>query len=153
MTEVPESIVKECETRFGNMVFFKWVPWKERFVAKAVEPTDTSLTYDLFIVEDEFRRYRPIDMNDILRIEKARIVDDSAKQKAKQEMADKLASERREKTQKSASSKARRAAFDEIANDCVKNPIAARGFVNDAKRKYKVKEEKSGNRTRLTPEK
>lgn len=153
MTDVPMNIVEECKKRFGDMVFFKWVPWKERFVAKAVDPTDISLTYDLFVVEDDLRRYRPISMDDILRIEKSRVIDDGAKEKAKKEMADKLAAERRQKTQKTEHSKARRAAFDEIADDCAKNPIAARGFVTDAKKKYKIKSEKSGNRTTLTPEK
>lgn len=153
MAEVPENIIKECQERFGEMVYFQFVPWKEKFVAKAKDPIDMTVTYDLFVVEDDLRRYRPIMMEDILRIEKSRVIDPEAKEKAKKELEAKLMTERRAKLQKTPESKRRKEAFTEIANDCATNPIAARGFVNDAKRKYKVKSKTVGNRTTLSTEK
>lgn len=145
MAEVPEWVVKECKERFGDELYFVFNPQKERFVAKAKMIDEPGFTYDVFYVEDPLRRYREITMEDIYRCERAKVIDPAAKAAAKREMEAKLAKERRAAIDKPPSKKSQ--IITEIGDELSKNPILARGFVADAKRKYaKLGQRKVGNK-------
>lgn len=145
MAEVPEWVQKECKERFGDEVFFVFNPHKERFVAKAYMIDQPGYTHDIFYVEDNMRRYREITMEDIYRCERARVIDPESKKAAKAKLEAELAAERRAKIDKPKSKKSQ--IITEIGTELEKNPILARGFVSDAKRKYSgIKARSVGNK-------
>jgi hypothetical protein len=148
MAEVPESIIKECKERFGDEIYFVFNQHKERFVAKVRDANEPDCTFDLFYVEDELRRFRGITMEDVYRCERARVIDPEAKAKAKQELEAKLAAERKAAMKPKTSQK--KEIILDIANTLSTNPIAARAFASDAKKKYsKLKTTTRGNKTTI----
>lgn len=145
MAEVPQWVEKECKERFGDELYFVFNPHKERFVAKAKMLGEEGFTYDVFYVEDDLRRYREITMEDIYRCERAKVIDPASKLVAKQEMEAKLAKERRAALDKPKSKKSQ--IITDLGNELSKNPILARGFVADSKRKYSnLKQRTVGNK-------
>ena len=145
MAEIPQWVEKECKERFGDEIFFVFNPHKDRFVAKAQLPGEPGYTHDVFYVETELRQYREITMEDIYRLERARVIDPESKAAAKRELEAKLAKERRVAIDKPKTKKSQ--IITDLGNELSKNPILARGFVADSKRKYSnLKQRTVGNK-------
>lgn len=148
--EIPIEIIKECKERFGDEAYFRFMPHMGKIICTVKDPDDSFQTYTLFIVEDENKEPRNVTMEDIYRIERSKTFDIGAKKEAKQALLDKMAKERREAITRKPSKK--KEIITAMGNDMQKNPILARAFVADAKRKYSGTRSKTvGNKTIITP--
>lgn len=148
--EIPIEIVKECKERFGDEAYFRFIPHLGKIVCTVKDQEDPFQTYTLFTVEDENRDARNVTMEDIYRVERAKTFDSPAKKQAKQELTHKMAKERREAITRKPSKK--KEIITAMGTEMEKNPILARAFVADAKRKYSGTRARSiGNKTIITP--
>lgn len=148
--QVPELIEKECKKRFKSDAFFFFNQKIGKFVVKVRNPAEKELTYDLFIVEDSIRNFRPPTMEDVHRIEKAKLFNSEEKMRREKEMLSVGAKEKREAMEKiSAPKKKKKEVLNKLADDLVKSPKLAKSFKADAKKKFDVTGEKKGGKTKL----
>lgn len=147
MADVPQDIQDECKERFGELVFFVFSNKYQKFICKVRDPHELSYTYDLFIVEDRDKKYRPISLEDIYRADKSKLFNDEQKECRIREMQSALAKERRQAVDSKAAVKAeKRAVMNELVKDVTTNPIMANAFVKDAKAKFSVDIKEQGKR-------
>ena len=148
--QIPEEIQKECKKRFKDMVFFMFNQRLQKFVCKVRNPAAKELTYDLFIVEDSARNFRPVTMEDVHRAENAKIFNSEEENRRAKEVLSQGAKEKRAILEKQNAPKLKKKeVLGKLANSLVKSPQLAKAFEKDAKKKFSVSGSKKGKKTVL----